>query len=152
MSLKLSNDIKAEAKRLGFFACGIAKAAPVEPDTAAEVVRWLDNECFAEMAYMNNYTDKRLNPQLLMPSLKSIVCVAMSYAPAQRMPEGQYQLASYAYGQDYHEVVKGKLRQRVAVWSHTSKKVFRTPLLLPIVPQGIEHSATVHPSWNAIGQ
>jgi iron-sulfur cluster-binding protein len=114
MSLKLSNDIKAEAKRLGFFACGIAKAAPVEPDTAAEVVRWLDNECFAEMAYMNNYTDKRLNPQLLMPGLKSIVCVAMSYAPAQRMPEGQYQLASYAYGQDYHEVVKGKLRQLAA--------------------------------------
>ena len=114
MSLKLSNDIKAEAKRLGFFACGIAKAAPVEPDTAAEVRRWLDNECFAEMAYMNNYTDKRLNPQLLMPGLKSIVCVAMSYAPAQRMPEGQYQLASYAYGQDYHEVVKGKLRQLAA--------------------------------------
>ncbi|RKW58678.1 MAG: tRNA epoxyqueuosine(34) reductase QueG, partial [Prevotella sp.] len=114
MSLKLSNDIKAEAKRLGFFACGIAKAAPVEPDTAAEVRRWLDNACFAEMAYMNNYTDKRLNPQLLMPGLKSIVCVAMSYAPAQRMPEGQYQLASYAYGQDYHEVVKGKLRQLAA--------------------------------------
>ena len=44
MSLKLSNDIKAEAKRLGFFACGIATAAPVEPDTAAEVRRWLDNE------------------------------------------------------------------------------------------------------------
>ena len=114
MSLKLSNDIKAEAKRLGFFACGIAKAAPVEPDTAAEVRRWLDNACFAEMAYMNNYTDKRLNPQLLMPGLKSIVCVAMSYAPAQRMPKGQYQLASYAYGQDYHEVVKGKLRQLAA--------------------------------------
>ena len=84
MSLKLSNDIKAEAKRLGFFACGIAKAAPVEPATAAEVRRWLDNACFAEMAYMNNYTDKRLNPQLLMPGVKSIVCVAMSYAPAQR--------------------------------------------------------------------
>ena len=89
MSLRLSNDIKAEAKRLGFFACGIAKAAPVEPTTAAEVTRWLDNGCFAEMAYMNNYTDKRLNPQLLMPGLKSIVCVAMSYAPAKRMPKGQ---------------------------------------------------------------
>ena len=60
---------------------------------------------------MNNYTDKRLNPKLLMPGLKSIVCVAMSYAPAKRIPEGQYQLASYAYGQDYHEVVKSKLRQ-----------------------------------------
>ena len=86
MSLRLSNDIKAEAKRLGFFACGIAKAAPVDPTTAAEVMRWLGNGCFAEMSYMNNYTDKRLNPQLLMPGLKSIVCVAMSYAPVKRMP------------------------------------------------------------------
>ena len=111
MSLKLSNEIKAEAKRLGFFACGIAKAAPVDATTATEVKRWLDNGCFGDMAYMNNYTDKRLNPKLLMPGLKSIVCVAMSYAPAKRIPEGQYQLASYANGQDYHEVVKGKLRQ-----------------------------------------
>ena len=114
MSLRLSNDIKAEAKRLGFFACGIAKAAPVDPKTAEQVGKWLDNGCFAEMAYMTNYTDKRLNPLLLMPGLRSIVCVAMSYAPAQRIPQGQYQLASYAYGQDYHEVVKGKLRQLAA--------------------------------------
>ena len=49
MSLKLSNEIKAEAKRLGFFACGIAKAAPVDATTATEVKRWLDNGCFGDM-------------------------------------------------------------------------------------------------------
>ena len=138
MSLRLSNDIKAEAKRLGFFACGIAKAAPVESATAAEVTRWLDNGCFAEMSYMNNYTDKRLNPQLLMPGLKSIVCVAMSYAPAKRMPKGQYQLASYAYGQDYHEIVKGKLRQLATHFGfepHTEEIVVPSPSLDNTAPK-----------------
>lgn len=120
MNSKLSNDsynrqqlsctLKAEARRLGFFACGIARADAVDEDTACHVHHWLDDGDNAGMAYMNNYTDKRLDPRLLMKGLKSIVCVALNYTPSQKIPEGEYQLAAYALGQDYHEVVKNKLR------------------------------------------
>ena len=67
------------------------------------------------MDYMANYTEKRLNPCLLVPGTKSIVSLAMNYAPAQTMPETEYQLAAYAYGQDYHDVMKAKLRQLAAL-------------------------------------
>lgn len=106
---ELSERIKAEALALGFFACGIAKAAPVDDDTARGLRRWLGSGGHAGMAYMANHTDKRLDPRLLMPGLKSIVCVALNYTPRERIPEGEYQLAAYAYGNDYHDVVKGKL-------------------------------------------
>lgn len=108
---ELSERIKAEALALGFFTCGIAKAGQVGSETADGLRQWLDTGGYAGMAYMTNHTDKRLDPRLLMPGLKSIVCVALSYAPRQRIPESEYQLAAYAYGNDYHDIVKGKLRQ-----------------------------------------
>ena len=107
---ELSRQIKAEAARLGFFACGIAHAEAVDEETAHEVRRWLSEGRHAGMDYMNNYTDKRLDPRLLMPGVQSIVSVALNYAPVQRIPQEQYQLAGYAYGQDYHDIVKTKLR------------------------------------------
>ena len=112
MSLKYSRkEIKVEAERLGFFACGIARAEPVDAETAAAVRGWISKGSQATMDYMANYTEKRLNPCLLVPGTKSIVSLAMNYAPAQTMPETEYQLAAYAYGQDYHDVMKAKLRQ-----------------------------------------
>lgn len=114
MRLKLSNEIKAEALRLGFFACGIARAEPVADEVAAHVRRWLDVGGNAGMTYMSNYIDKRLDPRLLMDGVKSIVCVALNYAPARHIPPGELQLASYAYGADYHDVVKEKLHQLAA--------------------------------------
>ncbi len=119
MNSRLSNDIKAEALRLGFFACGIAKAEAVDEATAKELRLWLEHEKYAGMAYMNNHTEKRLNPKLLMPGVKSIVCVALNYTPSQRIREGEYQLASYAYGQDYHDVVKNKLWQLASTLGFT---------------------------------
>ncbi|KXB85196.1 putative iron-sulfur cluster-binding protein [Prevotella sp. DNF00663] len=117
MSLKSSNKqelseiIKAEAKNLGFFACGIAQADRVDEATACHVRRWLDAEYYAGMAYMNNYTDRRLDPRLLMDGLKSIVCVALNYAPAHDFEDGELRFAAYALGQDYHDIVKNKLRE-----------------------------------------
>ena len=112
MSLKYSRkEIKAEAESLGFFACGVVPAAPVDAETAAAVRRWISKGSQATMDYMANYTEKRLNPCLLVPGTKSIVSLAMNYAPAKTMPETEYQLAAYAYGQDYHDVVKARLRQ-----------------------------------------
>ncbi len=111
MSLRhLSESIKAEAKNLGFFACGIAKAEPVEPGIAAAFGEWLAQGGNADMAYMANHADKRMDPRLLVPGVKSIVSVALSYVPARRIPKGELQLAAYAYGQDYHDIMKDKLR------------------------------------------
>lgn len=116
MSLRYSRkEIKVEAERLGFFACGIARAEPVDAETAAAVRGWISKGSQATMDYMANYTEKRLNPCLLVPGTKSIVSLAMNYAPAQTMPETEYQLAAYAYGQDYHDVMKAKLRQLAAL-------------------------------------
>ncbi len=111
MSSRLSSErIKAEAKDLGFFACGIAKAERVDTDAETELAEWLGKGMNADMAYMANHTDKRLDPRLLMDGLKSIICVAMNYAPACRMPKDELQFAAYALGQDYHFIVKERLR------------------------------------------
>lgn len=114
MNLKLSNELKTEALNLGFFACGIARAEAVDDATAEHVKAWLANGNHANMDYMGNHTDKRLDPRLLMNGVKSIVSVAMNYAPAQHIPENELQFAAYAYGEDYHDIVKNKLRQLAA--------------------------------------
>lgn len=114
MNSELSNRIKAEALSLGFSACGIARAEAVSPDVAEGFTAWLSNGGHATMAYMENHLEKRLDPRLLVPGTKSIVSMALNYAPAQRLPEGEYQIAAYALGQDYHDIVKNKLRQLVS--------------------------------------
>ena len=114
MNSELSNRIKAEALSLGFSACGIARAEAVSPDVAKGFTAWLSNGGHATMAYMENHLEKRLDPRLLVPGTKSIVSVALNYSPAQRLPEGEYQIAAYALGQDYHDIVKNKLRQLVS--------------------------------------
>lgn len=111
---ELSSRIKAEALRLGFFACGIARAEAVGSQAADSLRQWLDGGGQAGMDYMGNHTDMRLDPRLLMPSVRSIVSVALNYAPARHMDGSGYQIAAYAYGQDYHDIVKAKLRQLAA--------------------------------------
>jgi epoxyqueuosine reductase len=108
---QLSLKIKAEAKNLGFFACGIAKADAVDQNVVASYKKWIGEGGHATMAYLENYPDKRFDPRLLMDSLKSIVSVALNYAPANTLPEGEPQFAAYSLGKDYHDVVKNKLRQ-----------------------------------------
>ncbi|MCI6619464.1 MAG: tRNA epoxyqueuosine(34) reductase QueG [Prevotella sp.] len=120
----LSAKIKTEASALGFFACGIAKADAVDPATAGQLRQWLQAGRHATMDYMSNYTDKRLDPRLLMDGLRSIVCVALNYAPQRQMAPDEYQIASYAYGKDYHDVVKAKLRQTADRAGLTNYRVF----------------------------
>ncbi|NPD92141.1 tRNA epoxyqueuosine(34) reductase QueG [Xylanibacter muris] len=107
----LTSNIKAEAANLGFFACGIAHAEPVDRQTADKFMKWIELKGHASMAYMANHTDKRLNPTLLMPEAKSIICVAMNYTPHEMMDIKEYRLAAYAYGKDYHDIMKDKLRK-----------------------------------------
>ena len=85
-SSSLSALIKAEAYRLGFSACGIARATRVAPSVEEDLRSWLEKGMNADMKWMENYLDKRIDPRLLMPGLQSIVCVAMNYAPARQLP------------------------------------------------------------------
>ena len=104
-----SEQIKAEAQRLGFFACGIAKADAVEQSVVDSYKRWIAEGCNGNMAYLENYPDKRFDPRLLVPGVRSIVSVALNYAPSRNIPTDAPQFASYALGKDYHDVVKKKL-------------------------------------------
>ena len=109
-----SSIIKAEAHRLGFFACGIAKAEPVDEMTANQFRPWIESGGYADMDYMARNMEKRLNPTLLMPGAKSIISVALSYAPAVPLSDKGYEMAAYALGRDYHEIIKQKLRSLAA--------------------------------------
>lgn len=105
-----AEEIKQEALRLGFDACGIAQACHL-PDDAAYLHTWLAGNFHGEMAYMEHYADKRANPQLLFEGAQSVVVVLMNYAPSRILNSTQPQIAKYAYSTNYHFVIKNKLRQ-----------------------------------------
>lgn len=111
MSSRLLNSetIKAEAKRLGFFACGIAKAQKVDSKEEAKLLNWIAQGYNAGMTYMAKNTDVRLDPRLLLNGAKTIVSVALNYCPKKTIPAEEPQMAYYAYGLDYHDVVRKKL-------------------------------------------
>lgn len=113
-SISFKDKIKAEASRLGFFVCGFARAEPVSEAMRRHYLGWLADGRNADMAYLGNNLDKRFDPRLLMPGVKTIVVVAQNYFPARRLPEGEPQIADYALGLDYHDIVKQKLRQLAA--------------------------------------
>lgn len=101
--------LKAEAQRLGFSACGIAQAAPVDEKHQDDLRNWLAADKQADMHYLENNFEKRCDPRLLVEGTRSIVSVALNYYPARQIPSDQYQIAWYAYGKDYHEVMREKL-------------------------------------------
>ncbi len=106
---KYSEFIKAEAKRLGFLSCGISKAGFLEEE-APRLEKWLKNNAHGEMRYMENHFDKRLDPTLLVEGSKSVVSLLLNYYPSELQTEASYKLSKYAYGTDYHFVIKDKLK------------------------------------------
>jgi epoxyqueuosine reductase len=102
--------IKAEALRIGFLSCGIAKADFLE-DEAINLDSWLNNNYHGEMKYMENHFDKRLDPRLLVDDAKSVISLSYNYFPTQLQRNDSYKIAKYAYGQDYHHVIKSKLKE-----------------------------------------
>ncbi len=112
MILKESNTtlIKTEAKRLGFISCGISKAEFLEQE-APRLENWLKNNMHGEMAYMENHFDKRLDPTKLVPDSKSVISLLLNYFPSEMQTSQTYKISKYAYGADYHFVIKEKLRQ-----------------------------------------
>ena len=101
--------IKAEAQSLGFCACGLAQAGPVDTNHATFFAHWLQTGRHAGMAYMNRYTDKRTDPSLLVENAHTVVSVALNYYPPERISDEKPQLSWYAYGQDYHDLMRRKL-------------------------------------------
>lgn len=107
----ITSQIKAEAARLGFSACGMAQADAVDESDALRFKQWLQDGHNAGMAYMGNYEDKRLDPRLLMEGCQSVISLALNYFPEKVLDPSQCQFALYAYGKDYHDVMKEKLGQ-----------------------------------------
>lgn len=106
--------IEEEALRLGFSAFGFAKAEPVDEDMAGVLDRWTANGYHADMGYMERNRHLRLDPTQLVPGCRTLIIVALNYYPKQLLPRENYQIAYYAYGEDYHRVVKDKLYQLLA--------------------------------------
>lgn len=104
--------IKAEAKRLGFMSCGISKAEFLEEE-APRLEQWLKQNMHGEMGYMENHFDKRLDPRLLVEGAKSVISLTLNYFPeeVQSQDTDSPKISKYAYGRDYHFVIKDKLKQ-----------------------------------------
>lgn len=107
---KYSQIIKAESKRLGFLSCGISKAGFLEEE-APRLENWLNNQMHGQMSYMENHFDKRLNPTLLVDDAKSVISLLLNYYPSEHQNKDSYKISKYAYGQDYHHVIKEKLKE-----------------------------------------
>lgn len=102
--------IKRKARALGFSYCGISKAEFLA-DEAPRLEEWLRRGYQGKMGYLENHFDKRLDPSLLVPGARSVISLIYNYFPEQDLArEGEYKIAKYAYGEDYHFVVKDKLK------------------------------------------
>jgi epoxyqueuosine reductase len=111
---KYSQLIKTEALRLGFMACGISKAEFLEEE-APRLENWLANNHHGEMAYMENNFDKRLDPRLLVEGAKSVVSLTLNYFTLEsQLDPTAPKISKYAYGEDYHTVIKEKLKALLA--------------------------------------
>jgi len=111
---KYSQMIKAEALRLGFMACGISKADFLDEE-APRLEKWLNNNHHGEMSYMANHFDKRLDPRLLVEDAKSVVSLTLNYfTPTKQLDINAPKISKYAYGTDYHTVIKDKLKELMA--------------------------------------
>ena len=106
---KYSTLIKTEAKRLGFLSCGISKAGFLEEE-APRLEKWLNKNMHGQMQYMENHFDKRLDPTKLVEDSKSVISLLLNYYPSQEQTANSYKLSKYAYGTDYHFVIKDKLK------------------------------------------
>lgn len=120
-----AEQIKEWSRELGFLSCGISKAEFLEPE-ASHLDEWLKRGYHGKMKWMENHFDKRLDPSKLVPSARSVISLLFNYYPEQEQEQGTPGISKYAYGDDYHHVIKGKMRaltERIA--EHTGEFNFR---------------------------
>ena len=112
--MNYSQLIKQKAEKFGFQSCGISKAEFLEEE-APHLETWLNKGYHGEMKYMENHFDKRLNPTLLVDGAKSVISLSYNYFPKVKIDEiNNFKISKYAYGEDYHEVIKDILKEMVA--------------------------------------
>jgi epoxyqueuosine reductase len=111
--------IKNQAKKHGFDYCGIAKAEFLEAE-APKLEAWLNQNYHGQMAYLSNHFDKRLDPAKLVEGAKTVVSLIFNYFPKKLLPTGKedFKIAKYAYGEDYHFVIKDKLKSLLQSLQH----------------------------------
>lgn len=108
--------------RLGFMACGIAKAGFLEEE-APRLEAWLNQDMHGTMGYMENHFDKRLDPRLLVEGARSVISLSLNYFPEERQDNDAPKISKYAYGMDYHTVIKDKLFELLNFISETIGEV-----------------------------
>ncbi len=101
--------IKTGAAKLGFDYCGIAKTQLLDED-ARRLEQWLKKGMHGSMQYMENHFDLRIDPSKLVPGAKSVITLLLNYYPENNQPQTAPQISKYAYGNDYHEVIRSKLK------------------------------------------
>lgn len=106
---KYTQLIKNKAKEFGFLACGISKIHRLDEEEK-NLENWLKNGFQGEMSYMENHFEIRLNPKLLLEDAKSIISFTYNYFTENQLNDTSYKISKYAYGEDYHQVIKDKLR------------------------------------------
>ncbi|MBA4196665.1 MAG: tRNA epoxyqueuosine(34) reductase QueG [Chitinophaga sp.] len=110
LSFSYSSIVKKTAAQLGFTYCGIAKAEQLNDD-ARRLENWLQQGLHGKMQYMENHFDLRINPEKLVPGAKSVITVMQNYYPFQKQKKDTPHIAKYAFGKDYHLVIKDKLHE-----------------------------------------
>jgi len=105
----LTLDIKTQAKSLGFMSVGISKAGFLEEE-APRLEKWLNNNMNGKMSYMERNFDMRLDPRKIVEDAKSIISLTYNYFPKKEPDKSGFKISKYAYGRDYHFVIKEKLR------------------------------------------
>ena len=104
--------IKKTALGLGFNYCGIAKAERLNAD-ARRLEKWLNKGFHGSMGYMENNFDMRIDPAQLVPGARSVITLLLNYYPSQQQQKTAPKISKYAYGKDYHEVIRGKLKDLI---------------------------------------
>lgn len=105
----LTLDIKTQAKSLGFMSVGISKAGFLEEE-APRLEKWLNNNMNGKMSYMERNFDMRLDPRKIVEDAKSVISLTYNYFPKKEPDKSGFKISKYAYGRDYHFVIKEKLR------------------------------------------
>jgi epoxyqueuosine reductase len=109
-SIQYTDLIKKRAAELGFFYCGISKAEFLESE-AKQLEQWLNMRYHGKMGYMENHFDKRLDPRLLVEGAKSVISLCLNYyTDEEQHDKDAPKISKYAYGEDYHDVIKDKLK------------------------------------------
>lgn len=109
-----TQQIKQFARSLGFDYCGIAQALPLNED-AKRLESWLNRGMHGSMTYMEKHFDLRIDPTKLVPGAKSVITLLLNYYPENKQAPDSFKVARYAYGKDYHEVIKNKLQAFISL-------------------------------------